>query len=573
MNIVHFSYSDTTGALGAAYELHRELIAMGHNSIMIVREKTRKDNSVIECGYIDSKEERMLRLIERLYFDKNRKPGTSPHTIDYLGLNWTSEFEHFLAKIDIVHLHWCMGLLSLNDIQKLIQMGKKIVWTMHDFHPMTGLCHCPENCTKYEEDCSHCPQVINELDNITQEFLLDKQNAYGKSGIRITAASNWLKEKIHKSAVFRDNEVFVIPIGIHTDIFYIDAQSDIKNSLGLTKDCKVILMGAQALGDNVKGYYLIEQMIYSLCNYSDVKKMCKEKKLCIVTFGDCKDWNIRSDIPIQHMGFISDRNRLRDVYNMADVFLFPSTQETFGMTAVEAMACGVPVVAFDISAMSDVIIDGVNGYKVEVGNYKEMAKKVNHILKNNPIDAEKCRRRICENYSIRQEAEQMLSLYQSMGNSESKNCKRPACRNEKVEAFFNKCVKEIAFDEAINQGSSDTIEKVFWKYNNRFMNPSRKIRELLKAGILKEQYHIYIYGAGKNGIQLEKEMREQQIIATSFWDMDEAKWGQHVNGIIVEPPREHRFVENAIVLISIAAYDEAVDFLTKKGFTLYFNLF
>lgn len=573
MNIVHFSYSDTIGAFGAAYELHKELLRFGHASIMFVREKTREDVSVVECGYTDSKKERIMRLTERLYFNENRKKGTSLHSIDYLGLDWTSEFEQLITEADIIHLHWCTGLVSLYDIQRFVQMGKRIVWTMHDFHPVTGACHCPENCEKYEQNCSECPQALERICDITKEFLRDKIDAYGDSSIYVTAASGWLKEKIQKSAVFKKSSVFVIPIGINTDVFCIDTQSDIKRKLGLSEACRVILLGAQSLSDNVKGYHGMERMFRCLCSYPDIQKMCKEKEICIVTFGNSEQWDIALDVPVLHMGFISDKDQLKDIYNMADVFLFPSMQDTFGMTATEAMACGTPVIAFDISAMSEVIVDGINGYKAEVGNYEQMAGFVQQVLRDRPIDAEKCRKRICENYSIECETKQMLDLYQSMEVPRQSNHLRQTHVNEAVVKFFNTCIKEIVFDEAINQSEHDTIEKIFWKYNVRFMSMQAKVRKLLEAGVLHEKQDIYIYGAGRNGICLEKELKKRNLSAVAFWDMDQKKWRQTVAELPVEKPKECDQIKGAIVLISIAAYDEAVDILTKKGFALEVNMF
>lgn len=61
-------------------------------------------------------------------------------------------------QADVIHLHWInQGMLSLKDIQKIIDSGKPVVWTMHDMWPITGICHHAQDCTKYQTQCHTCP--------------------------------------------------------------------------------------------------------------------------------------------------------------------------------------------------------------------------------------------------------------------------------------------------------------------------------------------------------------------------------------------------------------------------------
>ena len=61
---------------------------------------------------------------------------------------------HEFVQADVIHLHWVnQGMLSLNDIDKILKSGKPVVWTMHDMWPFTGICHYAGSCKKYEEHC------------------------------------------------------------------------------------------------------------------------------------------------------------------------------------------------------------------------------------------------------------------------------------------------------------------------------------------------------------------------------------------------------------------------------------
>ena len=63
-------------------------------------------------------------------------------------------------QADVIHLHWInQGMLSLNDIHRILQSGKPVVWTMHDMWPCTGICHHARDCEKFHQECHHCPYI------------------------------------------------------------------------------------------------------------------------------------------------------------------------------------------------------------------------------------------------------------------------------------------------------------------------------------------------------------------------------------------------------------------------------
>ena len=70
------------------------------------------------------------------------------------------------------------------------------------------------------------------------------------------------------------------------------------------------------------------------------------------------------------------QNELPQIYGMLDFFVFPSQGESLGLVALEAMACGIPVLAGDSAAPSRYVIDGVNGIKFSVGNSDELAARM-----------------------------------------------------------------------------------------------------------------------------------------------------------------------------------------------------
>jgi 1,2-diacylglycerol 3-alpha-glucosyltransferase len=109
-------------------------------------------------------------------------------------------------------------------------------------------------------------------------------------------------------------------------------------------------------------------------------------------------------------GFVSDRE-LMDHYAAADVFAFPSTYETQGIVALEAMAAGLPVVAARAKALPEFIVDGENGFLIDPANPKDVAAKIMAALRMN----RDCARIVtfAERYDIEKMAERLLEVYRT----------------------------------------------------------------------------------------------------------------------------------------------------------------
>jgi glycosyltransferase involved in cell wall biosynthesis len=73
-----------------------------------------------------------------------------------------------------------------------------------------------------------------------------------------------------------------------------------------------------------------------------------------------------------------DQKKLFDIYNRIDILIFPTKREgeSLGLVALEAMACGTPVIASNFAAPKYYVIDGVNGYKFEISNVESLVFKI-----------------------------------------------------------------------------------------------------------------------------------------------------------------------------------------------------
>ncbi|MBI2449202.1 glycosyltransferase [Candidatus Pacearchaeota archaeon] len=126
--------------------------------------------------------------------------------------------------------------------------------------------------------------------------------------------------------------------------------------------------------------------------------------------------NIIDEGQIIFVGNLDDRQKIA-FYERAKAFMMPiNWPEPFGLTMIESMACGTPVIAYSVGSVPEVIKDGKTGFIVEkTGNEEidlaKMIEAVNNIVYINPKD---CRKHIAENFSITREAKDYLNLYKKL---------------------------------------------------------------------------------------------------------------------------------------------------------------
>jgi len=113
-----------------------------------------------------------------------------------------------------------------------------------------------------------------------------------------------------------------------------------------------------------------------------------------------------------------DQDTLVNYYNAASVVVVPSYYESFGMVALEAMACGTPVIASDVGGLSLNVVDGFNGYLVPLGDVDELAYRLGLLLTQDALrrqlGSQACR--WAQRFSWQNIADETLAVYaQALG--------------------------------------------------------------------------------------------------------------------------------------------------------------
>lgn len=117
------------------------------------------------------------------------------------------------------------------------------------------------------------------------------------------------------------------------------------------------------------------------------------------------------------VGYVDDPRRQAMVYSAADIFVIPSLQEGFGLTGLEALSCGTPVVGFDTGGIPDFVVHGETGLLARVGDSADLAEKLG-ILIDDPAAArrmgERGRDYVLAHFRQERQAEAYLHLYREL---------------------------------------------------------------------------------------------------------------------------------------------------------------
>ena len=416
MKVVIVSKSDGQGgAFRAAYRLHTGFRALGVDSKMLVDSKRTDDPHVYgSIGNISKAWSKVRPFVDRVPLKFYDRQNTPFHPA-WIGRNIVQH--ELLKQTDIINLHWITeGFLSTRGISKLVELGKPVVWTLHDMWPFTGGCHYSGDCEKYTNSCGACPQLKSDKDNdITRKIWRKKRGAYKGLNLTIVTPSRWLAECAKSSSLLSDLKVEVIPYGLNTDIFKPVEKLTARNILNLPKNKKIILFGAiSGTANKLKGFKYLKEAISRL----EKMKAFHKGELCLVIFGASHSRNVEG-IPsqVKFLGRLYDDFSLTLSYSAADIFMIPSLQDNLPNTVMESLSCGTPVVGFNIGGMSEMIEHQVNGYLSEYRNSKSLAEGIQWILgdENRAFKlGETAQKKAVEKYSLKIQAEIYVNLYEKL---------------------------------------------------------------------------------------------------------------------------------------------------------------
>lgn len=312
---------------------------------------------------------------------------------------------------DIVQIHQVHGYYL--HVPKLFhylrESGIKVVWTLHDCWSFTGHCsyYTRVNCQKWETECHSCPQFKGYpksyfFDRSKNEFNLKKELFASMDNLHLVAISDWLEEEVSKS-MLSELPLSVIKNGVDLQTFKpveFDRKKE-KELRGITTENVVIATGTT--WNSSKG----------LEDYREFSTILPENTTLLLV-GIPQALQIGFSASTKFIERTESKEELVHLYNLADVVLSLSYQESFGLTIPEGLACGTPGVAYDNTALKEHLTEQT-GMLVSTGNVQEASRAVSLILEKGKINmSEACVSFCHKNYNLERNFQNYISLYHQL---------------------------------------------------------------------------------------------------------------------------------------------------------------
>ncbi|MEO0795896.1 MAG: glycosyltransferase [Verrucomicrobiota bacterium] len=246
---------------------------------------------------------------------------------------------------DITHLHWVSYLLDWKQFFTQRDVSKPLFWTWHDQNPMSGGRHYEDK----EEALFSSPS-----DPLEQEIWITKCELVSQSdNLWVITPSKWLANLAKQHPAWSKAEIRTIHNGVDTKLFSPGDVSIARQALDLPAKGTAFLFVADSLKDPRKGGDLLNAALEQL----------PDSDWFSISLGGSSPPTTRGNH--FHLGHLSNERFLPLVYRAANALIVPSRVDNLPNTAVEAFACGVPVIAFNTGGLGDIIDDQTNGLLID----------------------------------------------------------------------------------------------------------------------------------------------------------------------------------------------------------------
>ena len=253
-------------------------------------------------------------------------------------------------KLDLLHVHYAIPHASA------AYMAKQILKSQGIHVPVVTTLHGTD-ITLVGKNASYAPVVtfsINESDGITAVSESLRQDTYKHFDIRkdISVIHNFVdldrfkkQKKDHfKTAISPMGEKVVVHTSNFRKVKRVDDVIRIFHQIRATQPARLLLVGDGP-------------------ERPKMEKLCRELKIC------------------DDVRFLGKLDAVEEVLSVADLFLMPSEKESFGLAALEAMACEVPIISSNAGGLPELVVDGYCGYVCPIGDTREMTEKALYILR------------------------------------------------------------------------------------------------------------------------------------------------------------------------------------------------
>lgn len=299
-------------------------------------------------------------------------------------LPFSAAFEDhpFVGDADVVNVHNIHGGSFAYPRLARLARRHRVVITMHDMWYLSGHCTFARDCDGWRRGCTPCPHLdwYPRLLHDTAGFhWRRKRDVYRRANATFVSCSRWMKSLAESSPLFDGLAVHHVPNPVDVDRIRPLPRDAAREVLGIGADRRVLCFGAAGVGDPHKG-------LPALVPHLDADFVGDQHILLLLMGRDSTGFLATLPAHLEHcaLGAVDSPEMRAVAYAAADLFVFPSLYDNLPNMLLEAMAAGLPAVAFEVGGAGEVVQHDRTGALVPPGDYAAFKNAVTRLLADAP---------------------------------------------------------------------------------------------------------------------------------------------------------------------------------------------
>ena len=404
IKVLHLStYDEYGGAARASKRIYQSLKEQPFEFEMLTLHKTSNDNSIRLPKEPDTKTS--LKFIQQLLSSYRNQINISSNILQSYGEASAGVVNEINSDESlIIHLHWICNFLSIEDIANI---KKPIVWTLHDMWPFCG----SEHYSFDAEDYFYNSPTSQDTKDPNREIWLKKIKLFANLNLNVVAPSRWIASCAQKSFIFKNNTIHIIPYPIDFDLWHPKKREEAIVHFNFKREKKQILFVAvNGVKDYIKGWDLLVDSLMDLY-------LNEVLEFEVVILGQEGEIDTTLPFPVYSLGTINNDQMIAQLYSAVHLIVIPSRAEAFSQVCLEAQACALPVVGFDIGAIPDIVIHQTTGWISKSNDTIDLSKGIKWVLEDEERRSILCtnaRKYALQKFSPDVVAKQYMTLYEKI---------------------------------------------------------------------------------------------------------------------------------------------------------------
>lgn len=412
MKVVMISdMEDFGGAAASTGRLADGLCARGHEVIRVLGTRSPTGTrSWVPRSLHRSERQTLLQKAGRQMLPRRFRPGLDRGRVEAWLDCTLSELRPDVVSVHSLHMQatsgWSVGMVGV------AARHAPVAWRLHDQWSFTGRCAYSFDCRLFTTGCDERCPTPDEYPQLAPRLIApaweERRRLLGSCpNVVAVAQSQWMAS-MARDGLWRGHRIEVVPNGLPLDVWRPGDRHAARAELGVGEGDVLI---AASAGDWSARYKGGPVLIEALRRVSD-------PTLTLIILGESRALPDLSGLRVLRPGFVKDPLRCASLLSAADLFVHPALVDNFPNSVLEGIACGVPVVAFRVGGLPDMVRPGISGWLAARPDAQSLADCLTNAIaavRGGLSLRESCRALAAREYSVEAIARSYEAVLGSLG--------------------------------------------------------------------------------------------------------------------------------------------------------------